>query len=67
MLSVKHVRREKFSKTYFKEKNVVSFSNLLELLHIDLSNLVKTISINEKKYELVIKNEYNKWTWVKFL
>ena len=57
----------KFSKTSFKVKNVISTSRPLELLHIDLFGPVKTASVNGKKYGLVIIDDYNRWTWVKFL
>ena len=56
----------KFSKPPFKSKNVVSTSRPLKLLHIDLFGLVKTASIRDKKYELVIVDDYSRWTWVKF-
>ena len=39
----------------------------LELLHIDLFEPVKTASIRGKKYGLVIIDDYNRWTRVKFL
>ncbi|KAK2456670.1 cysteine-rich RECEPTOR kinase [Trifolium repens] len=57
----------KISKTSFKPKNIVSTSRPLELLHIDLFGPVSTASINGKKYGLVIVDDYNRWTWVKFL
>ena len=60
-------QKGKFSKTSFKTKNVVSTSRHLELLHIDLFGLIKTISVNGKKYGLVIVDDYSRWTWVKFL
>lgn len=51
----------------FKTKYIFSISRPLELLHIDLFVLVDTASINEKKYALVIVDDYNRRTWVKFL
>src|ERR1051325_11883337 len=67
MLCVKLVKKENFSKTSFKSKNVVSTSRQLKLLHIDLFGPVKTASISGKKYRLVIVDDYSRWTWVKFL
>ena len=67
MLYVRHVRKGKFSKTSFKKKNIVSTSKPLEPLHIDLFGPVKTISVNGKKYGLVIVDDFSRWTWVKFL
>lgn len=43
----------KFSKNYFKAKNVISTSRPLELLHIDLFGLVKNAYVNGKKCGLV--------------
>lgn len=60
-------QKDKFSKTSFKVKNVVSTFRLLKLLHIDLFKLVKTTSIMDMKYRLVIIEEFNIWTQVKFL
>jgi hypothetical protein len=60
-------QKGKFSKTTFKNKNVVSTNKQLELLHIDLFGPVKTTSVNGKKYRLVIVDDYSRWTWVKFL
>ena len=57
----------KIVKESFKLKNIVSTSRPLEWLHIDLFGPVSTASINGKKYGLVIVDDYNRWTWVKFL
>ena len=37
------------------------------LLHTDLFGPVSLASINEKKYGLLIVNDYSRWTWIKFL
>jgi len=60
-------QRGKIVKIILKPKNVFSTFRPLELLHIDLFGPVKTTSINGKKYGLVIVDNYNMWTWVKFL
>ncbi|GKC56853.1 reverse transcriptase domain-containing protein [Tanacetum coccineum] len=39
----------------------------LYLLHMDLCGPVHVASINEKKYILVIMDDYSRFTWVKFL
>ena len=57
----------KIIKSSFKSKNTVSTSRPLELLHIDLFGPVRTALINGKKYGLVIVDDYNRWTCVKFL
>jgi len=60
-------QRGKFLKLSFKAKDIVSTSRPLELLHIDLFGLVNTGSLYGSKYPLVIVDDYNRWTWVKFL
>ncbi|GJY65985.1 retrovirus-related pol polyprotein from transposon TNT 1-94 [Tanacetum coccineum] len=39
----------------------------LELLHVDLCGPMRVASINEKKYILVIIDDYSRFTWVYFL
>jgi len=60
-------QKGKVSKNSFKLKNNVSTSGPLKLLHIDLFRPISTASINEKKYGLIIVDDYNRWTWVKFV
>ena len=67
MLCVKHVKKINLQNPPLKQKNVVSTSRPLELLHIDLFGPVKTASISGKKYGLVIVDDYSRWTWVNFL
>ncbi|GJU63787.1 retrovirus-related pol polyprotein from transposon TNT 1-94 [Tanacetum coccineum] len=40
---------------------------VLNTLHIDLCRLMPVQTINEKKYILVIVDDYSRFTWVKFL
>jgi len=54
-------------KSSFKTKDIVSTSRPLELLHIDIFGPVNTTSLYGSKYGLVIVDDYNRWTWVKFL
>lgn len=60
-------QKGKFSKISFKAKNAISTSKPLQLLHIDLFGTVKIVSVNGKKCGLVIVDDYNRWTQVKFL
>jgi len=60
-------QKGKIVKTSFKYKDIVSTSRPLELLHIDLFGPVSTASIYRSKYGLVIVDDYNRWSWVKFL
>ena len=60
-------QKGKIVKTSFKTKDIVSTSRPLELLHIDLFGPVTTESLYGSKYGVVIVDDYNRWTWVKFL
>jgi len=60
-------QKGKIVKSSFKTKDIVSTSRPLELLHIDLFGPVNTASLYGSKYGLVIVDDYNRWTWVKFL
>ena len=44
-----------------------TFCSNIELLHIDLFGPVNTTSVYGSKYGIVIVDDYNIWTWVKFL
>jgi hypothetical protein len=57
----------KIMKPSFKSKDIVFTSRPLKLLHIDLIRPVSTTSISGEKYGLVIVDDYNRRTWVKFL
>nr|GEU34023.1 retrovirus-related Pol polyprotein from transposon TNT 1-94 [Tanacetum cinerariifolium] len=51
----------------FKTKKNFSIRRCLHLLHMDLFRLVSPMSINHKKYTLVIIDEYSRYIWVYFL
>ena len=51
----------------FQNKNVVSTSKPLELLHIDLFGPSRTTSLGENYYGLVIVDDYSRFTWTLFL
>jgi hypothetical protein len=48
-------------------KNIMTTSQPLELLHMDIFSLVAYLSISESKYGLVIVDDYKCFTWVFFL
>uniref|UniRef100_A0A8I7BEB6 Integrase catalytic domain-containing protein n=1 Tax=Hordeum vulgare subsp. vulgare TaxID=112509 RepID=A0A8I7BEB6_HORVV len=48
-------------------KNIVSTSRPLELLHVDLFGPPSWASLGGKKYDLVIVDDYSRYTWVFFL
>ena len=54
-------------KNSFKNKNFISTSRQLELLHIDLFGLSRTPSLGEKSYTYVIVDDFFRYTWVLFL
>ena len=54
-------------KTSFKNKNFISTSRPLELLHIDLFGPSRTTSLGGKSYAFVIVDDFSRYTWVLFL
>lgn len=48
-------------------KNIISTSQPLDLLHMDLVGPIQTESIGGKKYFLVVVDDYSRFTWVAFL
>nr|GEW82966.1 hypothetical protein [Tanacetum cinerariifolium] len=48
-------------------KPVLNSRQRLHLLHKDLCGLMRIASINEKRYVLVIVDDYSRYTWVHFL
>jgi len=60
-------QKGKIVKSSFKTKDIVWISRPLELFHIDLFGPVNTASLYGSKYGLVIVDDCNRWTWVKFL
>nr|GEV76988.1 ribonuclease H-like domain-containing protein [Tanacetum cinerariifolium] len=59
--------RGKSKKASRPPKLVPSDNSKLELLHMDLCGPMRVASINEKKYILVIVDDYSRYTWVYFL
>ena len=51
-------QRGKQTKSSFHDKNVVSTTRLLELLHLDLFGPTRTTSLEGKKYGLVIVDDF---------
>ncbi|XP_075079723.1 uncharacterized protein LOC142164954 [Nicotiana tabacum] len=51
----------------FKNKDIVSTSKPLQLLHMDLFGPTRTASIGGKRYAFVIVDDYSRFTWVIFL
>nr|GEY21668.1 hypothetical protein [Tanacetum cinerariifolium] len=57
----------KSTKKTHKPKSKDTNQEKLYLLHVDLCGLMRVESVNEKKYILVIVDDYSRFTWVKFL
>ena len=57
----------KQTRNSFRPKNIVSTSRSLELIHMDLFGPTRITSLGEKKYGLVIVDDYSRFTWILFL
>nr|GEU49873.1 retrovirus-related Pol polyprotein from transposon TNT 1-94 [Tanacetum cinerariifolium] len=57
----------KTTKKSHKAKSEDTNQEKLYLLHMDLCGLMRTESVNGKKYILIIVDDYSRFTWVKFL
>ena len=53
-------------KNSFKNKNFISTTRPLELLHMDLFGLSTTPSLREKSYTYVIVDDFFRYTWILF-
>jgi len=54
-------------RVYFKSKNIVSTTQPLQLLHMDLFGPSRTMSFGGNYYALVIVDDYSRFTWTLFL
>ena len=54
-------------KAYFNYNDIVSTSRLLQLLHINLFEPTRMLSLGGKKYGFVIVDDCSRYTWVYFL
>ncbi|GJU44328.1 retrovirus-related pol polyprotein from transposon TNT 1-94 [Tanacetum coccineum] len=60
-------KQGKSKKIILKPKLVPSTHSKLELIHMDLCGPMRVESINDKKYIMVIVDDYSHYTWVYFL
>ncbi|GJX66230.1 retrovirus-related pol polyprotein from transposon TNT 1-94 [Tanacetum coccineum] len=58
-----HLNFGKSNKALLPPKLVPRTESKLELLHMDLCGLMRVASINDKKYILVIVDDYSRYTW----
>ena len=54
-------------RTSFKSKDILSTTFPLQLQHSDLFGPIRTISLGKKSYELIIVDDFSRFTWVLFL
>ncbi|GKB09974.1 retrovirus-related pol polyprotein from transposon TNT 1-94 [Tanacetum coccineum] len=57
----------KIHRKHHKSKTDFALNKPLYLLHMDLCGLMRVKSINEKRYVLVVVDDYSRYTWVFFL
>ncbi|KAJ1700212.1 hypothetical protein LUZ63_008724 [Rhynchospora breviuscula] len=57
----------KQTKSSFKTKEVISTSQPLQLLHMDLFGPINVLSLSKKRYVFVVVDDYSRFTWVFFL
>jgi len=60
-------QKGKQTKSTFKPLNVISTSEALELLHMDLLGPSRTMSLGGNYYDLVIVDDYSRFTWTFFI
>jgi hypothetical protein len=48
-------------------KSIMTTTHPLELIHMDLLGPIAYLSLRGNKYELVIVDDYSRFTWVFFL
>jgi len=60
-------QKGKHTKVSFKSKIVVSTERPLEMLHMDLFGLSRTMSLGSNLYALVIIDDFSRHTWTLFL
>jgi len=60
-------QRGKQTRKLFNLKNCVSTSKPLELLHMDLFGLYRTMSVGGNLYALVVVDDFSRYTWILFL
>jgi hypothetical protein len=49
------------------DKNIMTTTRPLEMLHMDLFGLIACMSIGGNKYDLFIVDDYSNFTWALFL
>jgi len=60
-------QKRKQVKNSFSNKNIISTSRPLEMLHLYLFGPTRMALVSGKRYGLVIVYDYSRWIWVMFL
>ena len=59
--------RGKQTRSTFKPKHVVSTFKLFDLVYMDLFGPTRTLSLNGKRFGLVIVDDYSRFFWIFFI
>ena len=59
--------RGKQTRSLFRPKHVVSTSKPFDLVHMDLFGPTRTLSLNGKRFGLVLVDDYSRFMWVFFI
>ena len=57
----------KQTRSTFKPKHVVSTFKSFDLVHMDLFGPTRTLSLNGKRFSLVIVDDYSRFSWIFFI
>jgi len=60
-------QKGKQTKTFFKQKQFVSTIRPLEMLHMDLFGPSRTMSIGGNYFDLVVVDDFSRYTWTLFM
>jgi len=60
-------QKGKQTKTFFKQKQFVSTIRPLEMLHMDLFGPSRTLSIGGNYLDLVVVDDFSRYTWTLFM
>ena len=59
--------RGKQTRSLVKPKHIVSTTKLFDLVHMDLFVPTRTLSLNDKKFGLLLVDDYSRFSWDFFI
>ena len=59
--------RSKQTRSSFKPKHIVSTSKPFDLVYMDLFRTTRTLSLNGKRFGLVLIDDYSRFSWIYFI